>query len=94
MTQIIYLMNHNEEEYTINKGINALQKARKLFNERRSSLLREERKIIRNKLHKKEAVYNFLKEKEQNDSLINSEKKVLKKFDRYLKNFKSDLDKL
>ena len=94
MTQIIYLMNHNEEEYTINKGINALQKARKLFNERRSSLLREERKIIGNKLHKKEALYNFLKEKEQNDSLINSEKKVLKKFDRYLKNFKSDLDKL
>ena len=90
-----YLFNeHNEEDYTINKDINALQEARKLFNERRSSLLREETKRIRNKLHKKEAAYNFLKEKEQNDSLTNSEKKVLKKIDRYLKNFKNDLDKL
>ena len=59
-----YLFNeHNEEDYTINKGINALQEARKLFNERRSSLLHEETKRIRNKLHKKEVVHNFLKEK-------------------------------
>ena len=46
------------------------------------------------KPHKKEAVYNFLKEKEQNGSLTNEEKKVLKKIDKYLKNFKKDLDKL
>ena len=90
-----YLFNeHNEEDYTINKGINALQEARKLFNEQRSSLLHEKTKRIGNKLHKKEAVYNFLKEKEQNDNLINSEKKVLKKIDRYLKNFKKDFKKL
>ena len=31
------------------------------------------------KLYKKEAVYNFLKDKEQNDSLTNEEKKVLKR---------------
>ena len=43
---------------------------------------------------KKKAVDNFLKEKEQNGSLTNSEKKVLKKIDKYLKNFKNDLDKL
>ena len=50
-----YLFNeHNEEDYTINKDINALQEARKLFNERRSSLLREETKRIR---------INFIKKK-------------------------------
>ena len=35
-----------------------------------------------------------LKEKEQNGRLTNSEKKVLKKIDKYLKNFKNDLEKL
>ena len=90
-----YLFNeHNEEGYTTNNDINAFQEARKLLNERRSTLLLKETNEIRKKLHKKEAVYNFLKEKEQNGSLTNSEKKVLKKIDRYLKNFKKDLDKL
>ena len=46
------------------------------------------------KLFKKEVVYNFLKDKEQNDSLTNEEKKVLKRINKYLKNFKNDLDKL
>ena len=59
-----------------------------LLNERRSNLSLKETNEIRKKLYKKEAVYNFLKEKEQNGSLTNSEKKVLKKIDRYLKNFK------
>ena len=49
---------------------------------------------LEKKLHKKEAVYNFLKEKEQNGSLTNEEKKVLKNIDKYLKNFKNDLEKL
>ena len=47
---------------------------------------------FKKKLYKKEAVNNFLKKKEQNGSLTNSEKKVLKKIDRYLKNFKKGLD--
>ena len=42
-------------------SINAFKKTRKLFNERRSNLLRKE---IRKKLHKKEVVSHFLKEKE------------------------------
>ena len=49
---------------------------------------------LEKKLYKKEAVFNFLKENEQNDSLTDSEKKALKKIDKYLKNFKNDLDKL
>ena len=77
-------------DYLLNEynNINAFQEARTLLNERRSNLFRKETNEIRKKLYKKEAVYNFLKEKEQNGSLTNSEKKVLKKIDRYLKNFK------
>ena len=41
-----------------------------------------------------EVIYNYLKKKGQNDSLKNIEKKVLKRIDKYLKNFKNDLDKL
>ena len=36
---------------------------------------------------KREAVFNFLKHKEQRDSLTDREKRVLKNIDRYLKNF-------
>ena len=79
------------ESTTINNDINAIKEVRELFNELRSNLLRKETKRIRKKLYKKEAVYNFLKEKEQNGSLTNSEKKVSKKIDRYLKNFKKIL---
>ena len=92
---IDYLFNgHNEEEYITNNDITAFQEVRKLFNERRSNFLLKETKRIRKKLYIKEAVYNFLKGKEQNGSLTNSEKKVLKKIDRYLKNFKKDLKKV
>ena len=84
-----YLFNEDNE-----KHINAFKDARDLLNERRSNLLLKETNEIRKKLYKKEAVYNFLKEKEPNGSLTNSEKKVLRKIDKYLKNFKNDLDKL
>ena len=84
-----YLFNEDNE-----KQINVFKDARDLLNERRSNLSRKETNEIRKKLYKKEAVYNFLKEKEQNGVLTNSEKKVLKKIDKYLKNFKNDLDKL
>ena len=42
-----------------------------LFNECRSNLFHKETNRIRKKLHKKEAVYNFLKYKEWNGSLNN-----------------------
>ena len=50
------------ESKTTNNNINAIKEVRELFNERRSSLNREEIKEIREKLYKKEAVCN-LKEK-------------------------------
>ena len=86
-----YLFN---EPTTSNNDISAIEEARKLFNERRSSLSRKETNEIRKKLHKKEETYNFLKGKEQKGSLTNKEKKVLKNIDKYLKNFKIDLEKL
>ena len=67
-----------------NNGINAIKELRELFNEVRSNLSREERKRIRKELYKKEVVYNFLKEKEQEGSLTNKQKNVLKNIDKYL----------
>ena len=77
-----------------NNRINAIKEGRTLFDERRSNLLRKETNKIRKKLNRKEVAYNFLKKKEQKDSLTNREKRVLKNIDRYFKNFKKYLEKL
>ena len=50
---------HNEEDYTSNNSIKAINNVRTLLNELRSDLSHEETKRIRDKLNKKEAVYNF-----------------------------------
>ena len=68
-------------ESTISNDINAIKEVRELFNKRRSNLSREGIKRIREKLRKKEAIYKILKEKEQKDSLTNTEKRVLKNID-------------
>ena len=74
-----YLFNeHSEEDYTINNSINAFKDRRMLFNECRSNLFHKETNRIRKKLHKKEAVYNFLKYKEWNGSLNNYRKESVK----------------
>ena len=55
-----YLFNeHNEEGYVLNNDINAFQEARKLFNERRSNLLRKETKRIRKNFIKKKQIIIF-----------------------------------
>ena len=79
------------ESKTINNDINAIKEVRELFNETRSNLSRKDIKRIRKEIYKKEAVYNFLKEK---DSLTNREKSVIKNIDKYIKNLKEDLAKL
>ena len=81
------------ESTTISNNIKAIKEVRELFNERRSNISCEETKRIREKLYKKEAIYNFLKEKKQKDSLTNREKRVLKKIDRYIKSLKKKLKK-
>ena len=73
------------ESTTIN---NQIKEARELFNEIRSNLSHEEINIIRKKLYKKEAVYNFLKGK---DDLTDIEKNVLKYIGKYLKKLNNDL---
>ena len=77
-----------------NNNIKAIKEVRKLFNDVRNNLSNEETKRIRKEIYKKEAVYNFLKEKEQEGSLINKQKNVLKNIGRYLKKLNSDLKKL
>ena len=76
------------ESTTIN---NAIKEVRELFNELRSNLSREEINRIRKELYKKEAVYNFLKEK---DDLTDKEKIVLKNIGTYLKKLNNDLKKI
>ena len=71
------------ESPTSNSNINAVKETRKLFNELRSNLSCEETKRIRKKLYKKEVSSYFFKEKEQEGSLTNRQKNVLKNTDRY-----------
>ena len=74
------------ESPTSNSNINAVKETRKLSNELRSNLSREETKRIRKKLYKKEAASYFFKEKEQERSLTNRRKNVI-----YLKNISKHL---
>ena len=79
------------ESTTINNDINAIKEVRELFNELRSNFSHEETKRIRKELDKKEAIYNFLKEK---DGLTDNEKIVLKNIGKYLRELNNDLKKL
>ena len=79
------------ESTTINNGINAIKEVRELFNKLRSNLSREETKTIRNELYEKEAIYNFLNEK---DGLTDNEKIALKNIGKSLKKLNNDLKKL
>ena len=53
-----------------NNNINAINNVRMLINELRNNYSREETKRIRDKLYKKEVIYNFLRKK---DNLTNKE---------------------
>ena len=77
-----------------NNNTKAIKEVRKLFNDVRNKLSNEETKRIRKEVYKKEAVCNFLKEKEQEISLTDKQKNVLKNIGRHLKKLNSDLRKL
>ena len=81
----------NEEDSILNNDIKAINDVRTFLNELRDNLSYEETKRIREKLYKKEAVYDFLMKK---ISLTNKEKKVLMNIDRYLKNISMHLKNL
>ena len=62
-----------------NNNINAIKEARKLLNEVRTNLSREETKRNRKKLPRIEAVCNILNEKEQKGSLRSIQENMLRK---------------
>ena len=70
---------------------NQIKEVTELFKEIRSTLPREEINENRNKLYRKEVVYNYLKEK---DDLTDSEKNVLKYIGKYIKKLNNDFKKL
>ena len=70
---------------------NQIKEVRELLNEIRSNLSCEEINKIRKSLYRKEAVYNYLKEK---DDLTDSEKNVLKYIGKYIKKLNNDFKKL
>ena len=76
---------------TTNNVMNATKEVRETFSALRSNLSREDINRIRKELYKKEAVYNFSKEK---DSLTNKERNVLKNISKYLKKLRNDFKKL
>ena len=67
---------------------------KKLFNNLRNNFSREEIKKHRENFHKKERVYNYLKEIEQKDGLTTKEKRMLKNIEKYFKKLKEDLNKI
>ena len=77
-----------------NSNINAIKKVRKLFNDVRNNIFNEQTKRIRKELYKKGAVNTFFKGKEQEGTITNKQKNVLKNIDRYFKKLNSDLRKL
>ena len=68
-----------------NNNINAIKDVRKLFNDVRNNLSREEINKIRKKLRRIEAVYNVLKDKENKGSLTSRQKNMSRNDERYLK---------
>ena len=69
-----------------NNNINAIKEVRKLFNNVRNNLSREEINKTREKLRGIEAVYSVLKDKENKGSLTSRQKNMLFNDERYLKN--------
>ena len=82
------------ESPTSNSNINVVKETRKVLNELRSNLSREETKRIRKKLYKKEAASYFFIKKEQECSLTNRQSNVIKNIDKYLKNISKHLKNL
>ena len=68
-----------------NNNINAIKDVRKLFNDVRNNLSREEINKIRKKLRRIEAVYNVLKDKENKGSLTSRQKNMSRNDETYLK---------
>ena len=94
---LIALLKSNQnhtELLKIDDSNTEIGETKKLFNNLRNNFSREEIKKLREKFHKKEWVYNHLKEIEQKDGLTTKEKRVLKNIEKYFKKLKEDLNKI
>ena len=85
-TTIFFFYNIIREHPTSNKNIDAIKEVRRIFNELRNNFSSNETKRIRRKLHKKEAATMFFKDKEQDGTLTNRQKNIIKNIARYIKN--------
>ena len=83
-TELLKIDNSNTE----------IRETKKIFNNLRDNFSREEIKKSWEKFHKKELVYNHLKEIEQKEGLTMKEKRVLKNIKKYFKKLKEDLNKI
>ena len=79
---------------TATENITAVKETRKLFDDVRSNLSNKEKKVIRRKLYKKEAASHFFKERENDGTLIDWQRIVLKNIARYSKNISKHLKNL
>ena len=70
---------------------NAIKEVKKLVNEVRSNLSREEINKVRKKLLRIEVVYNVLKEEEQKGNLTSIQENMLRDDEMYLKRLVSTL---
>ena len=71
--------NHSHTELLkIDNSNTEIRETKKRFNNLRNNFSWEEIKKLREKFHKKEQVYNHLKEIEQKDGLTKKEKRMLK----------------
>ena len=88
LTQKFYFFfcKYDNGKPTATKNITATKEARKLFDDFRSNLSNSERKVIKRKLYKKEAAIHFFKERENDGTLTDRQRNVLKNIARYSKN--------
>ena len=83
-------MNHLKSS----SNISAIKEATGLFNNLRNNLSSKETKRIRKKLYKKEAASHFFKEKEQDGTLTNRQKNLIKNIAIYIRNISRHLKNL
>ena len=79
---------------TAAENITAIKEARKLFDDVRGNLSSNEKKVIRKKLYKKKAASHFFKERENDGTLTDKQRNVLKNIARYTKNISKHLKNL
>ena len=88
---LFYIYNIIMEHPTSSKNISAIKEVKRLLNDVRDNFLNNETKRIRRKLYKKEAASHFFKEREDDDTITDRQKNVLKNIARYIKNISTHL---